>query len=42
VLVRREFTVWCFDHADWVCDDCGCYQCREEDAYRIQAGVVER
>lgn len=22
-----EFTVWCFDHSNWVCDDCGCSEC---------------
>lgn len=28
-----ELTVWCFEHGDWVCDDCGCAECRDEDAW---------
>lgn len=37
-----ELTVWCFEHGDWVCNDCGCYLCHEEDAYEIEVGVVEQ
>lgn len=26
-----ELTVWCSAHGDWVCDDCGCTACDEEE-----------
>ena len=22
-----ELTVWCYEHSDWACDDCGCPMC---------------
>lgn len=30
-----ELTVWCHVHGDWVCDDCGCPDCREDE--RLEA-----
>lgn len=26
-----ELTVWCFEHGDWVCDDCGCPECHIDE-----------
>lgn len=35
-------TVWCLEHSDWVCDDCGCAECEADSCgYACTRAVCE-
>jgi hypothetical protein len=37
-----ELTLWCFEHGDWVCGECGCYECEADDFEDAEAEWHDR